>query len=290
VHTRFIWLKLPVWLQLPIYKNKMLERINDFCLWLMDPLLGWLLDLPSDLALLVLALLTALTLTLVRPLTTNQALLRSAGEDDRTLKGLLREARRRGDKEAVRRHKTTRAMIAMLKFKAEGWPLLLSLAPVALLATWAISRLEFHPPRAGEQIELVLYAPITAIDDVVHLVPVDGVKTSGGWVKQVTVVDEEPPYGEAKWTLAAEARPEPYLLTIRLKDRSLEHPLLVGQRIYAPALKDHGNRLITELKMRPVKLFNILPGWGYFLPAWLVGYLLISIPLVFLIRRLTRIC
>ena len=47
----------------------------------------------------------------------------------------------------------------------------------------------------------------------------------------------------------------------------------------------------TEVKLRPVKLFGVVPGLPALLfPAWLVAYLLIVIPSVPLIKKVLRIC
>jgi hypothetical protein len=46
----------------------------------------------------------------------------------------------------------------------------------------------------------------------------------------------------------------------------------------------------TMLPMRQVRLFEIVPGlpqWG--LPAWLVGYLLLTLPFTLLLRRVLKI-
>lgn len=54
----------------------MLERLNNWIVSVMDVLLGWLLRLPSDLQLIVVALGSAIILTAVRVWTSNQELLR----------------------------------------------------------------------------------------------------------------------------------------------------------------------------------------------------------------------
>src|SRR5438552_8554430 len=105
----------------------MLDTWNNLSLAVGDFLLGWLLRLPRDLTLAVVAVFTALLLIGVRWLTTRQDLLRRAAEDTKRLKQLLRQARRERDEAALQRYRTTRAQIGWLKLKAEGWPLLASL-------------------------------------------------------------------------------------------------------------------------------------------------------------------
>ena len=117
----------------------------------LDVPLGWLLALPRDLAIALVAVGTSLVLTLVRKWTTNQDRLRRAGADVRRLRALLREAKWEKDRGAVRRLRTTLAMVRTIRFRAEGLPLLVSIVPIALLAFWAVQRLDYlrDPEFAG---------------------------------------------------------------------------------------------------------------------------------------------
>jgi len=270
----------------------MLHTWNNLSLTVGDVLLGWLLRLPRDLTLVMVAMLTALLMIAVRRVTTNQDWLRRAAEDGRRLRQLAREARRAGDKPALQRYKTTRASIAMLKLKAEGLPLLVSLLPIGLLATWALFRLEYLPVKPGEEVELRVYTPVTDAGEVVHVVPVEGVVAEGGWVRQVKAVTEDgPAYGLATWELRAQAQTEAYTLTLRLKDHTFERELLVGRRTYALPIVDYGGDYVSEWKRPPyhwlggvldIQALGLrgvpgIPALG--LPGWLIGYVILVIPL-----------
>jgi uncharacterized membrane protein (DUF106 family) len=282
----------------------MLDTWNDLSLTVGDFVLGWLLRLPRDLTLAFVALFTALLMIGVRRFTTDQDLLRRAAEDNRRLKQLAREARRESDKKSLQRYKTTRSLIALIKLKAEGLPLLVSLLPIGLLATWALYRLEFLPVRAGETVELAVYTPVADAGEVIHVVPVDGVVADGGWVRQVEVVSEadEKPYGLATWRFRAEGKPEPYTLTFRVKDRSFNRELRVGQRIYAPPVVEHGDDYLSEWKYAnewhraPYQWLAWIPGIpgvrtldSFGLPAWLIGYIILVIPLTLVFKRLLNV-
>jgi uncharacterized membrane protein (DUF106 family) len=268
----------------------MLEAWNNACLYLGDLLLGWSLGLPTDLTLFVVAVLSAAVLTLVRLGTTNQDRLRRVAADRKQLKQLMREAKSRRDREAVARHRRTTSMVTLIALKAEGLPLLVAILPIAVLATWAALRLDFHPPQAGKALELALYTPVSAEAELAHVVPLDGVE-SDGWVKRIdAVTDEGPPHGMAVWELAPAASPEPYELVLRFRGRNLTHPVLVGQSTYTPPILDHGGEVLTETRLRQVKLFDVVPGIpAIFFPPWLVAYLLITIPFVFVLKPLLRI-
>jgi hypothetical protein len=233
---------------------------------ILDFIFGWLLRLPSDLTILALALLTGGVLTLVRKWTSNQELLARAAADNKRLAILIKEAKRAGNKEALARFRLTKAQVGMLKFKQEGKPLLVSLVPIALLATWALARLEFLPPQPGETISAVATAPVSAAGEVVYLVPAEMVKATDGWVKQFAVTGNE---ATARW---------------QLQFASAEK---AGQLIVRRAT---GGAAQLKLELRERRLFGIVPGLPRIgLPAWLVGYLLIVIPLVPFIKKILRI-
>ncbi len=261
------------------------------CNGIFDVPLGWLLGLSWTATLVTVAVGTGLILAVVRKLATDQDLLRRADEDRKTLKQRIREARKRRDKDAVRRMRTTRSMIALRTFSQEGKPLLLAILPIAILATWCFNRLGYHPPKAGEDIEVVFYAPVSAVGEVMHLVPREGL-AADRWVQPVTQAEVQgTPTGLATWILRAEGRPEPYRLTFRLRDRTFDKgELLVGQSTYSPPLTtDEAGEIGAELKMRQAKFLGLIPGLGAFLPPWLVAYLILVIPLAVAIKRVLRI-
>jgi hypothetical protein len=266
----------------------MLEIWNNLSLAVGDFLLGWLLYLPRDLTLVIVVIFTALLLIAIRQLTAPQDLLRRAAQDSRRLKQLLKEARRQDkvDKGAIQRYQSTRSQIGLVKLKAEGWPLVASLLPIAIVATWALFRLEYLPVRPGQRVELALYTPVTAAGDVAHAVPEDGIKVEGGWVRQVrAVTNDGPPHGLAVWDFEA-GPPRVYKLVVRLNDKSFERDLIVGQRFYALPVVDHGNDFVSEWKREPYRWLGFVPGIvAVGLPAWLIGYVVMVVPITVLLKR-----
>jgi type II secretory pathway pseudopilin PulG len=277
----------------------MLELWNRVSLGAFDVLLGWSLRLPADVTLVLVAVLSAALLTGVRVFTANQDLLRRAAADKRRLRQLAREAKARGDRDAVKRHRSVAGTVAVKQFSAEGPPLLASVVPIAMLATWCFHRLAYHPPRAGEAVEVVAYTPVSAVSTVgvMQVVPQDGV-AADRWVQPIAEADYHgQKTGRAAWRITAPAGPttrKPLRLTFRYKDQSVDRELRIGQSTYAEPFMSHGEELQTELKMRPVKLLGVVPGLNWpggpeILPPWVVGYLLIVVPFVFVLKRAARI-
>ncbi len=299
----------------------MLDAINRIVLAIADPVMGWLLHLPRDAALLIVAIATALVLTLVRIKTTDQGLLRRCKQDKKRQKELLREAKKTGDKDAQKRHRTTISQIGLKAIRQEGWPLLASVLPVALIAVWTFGRIAYHTPDPEDGITLSMYFPAEAITDLVHMLPPEGgVTVSNGLIRRVeddyaqdglTVVA-----GRADWTLSAQKRDAPYMLRFRCKGKIIEHELCADGLRYTGPITRYGpeNEEVFEYRLQEHKYhpFGVIgdwdiraPGWTllgwrifgpyagqrmFIVNAWLIGYLLIVIPFAFISRPLLRIC
>jgi hypothetical protein len=178
--------------------------------------------------------------------------------------------------------------------------------PIAVLGTWCFQRLAFVPPRAGEAVLLRAYFPVSAVGELAHVVPQEGLREvsredspgSGRWIQEITSDTPGPDgiaaNGIATWKIQAEARPQPYTLAIRCKTTTVEKALLVGQPFYSPDVESYGGDqavISAQIEMKPVKLLGLVPGIDCLLmPPWLVAYFLIAIPAVSLIKRLTGIC
>jgi uncharacterized membrane protein (DUF106 family) len=279
----------------------MLDAITAACLAITDPLLGWMLYLPRDVTLLIVAIGTALILTVVRVFTTNQDMLRRCKEDKARIKELIREAKKNGDKEALARYHATLQGITMKTLKAEGKPLLASLIPIVLIATWAFSRIAYLPVEEGEAVKLRVYTPLSAIGQWAHVAPQAGLKAENGWIQEVQedqpVASTEPAQalsGVAEWVLRGQKRPEAYEIQIRLKGRTITTELIVdGARYAALPQRQYGEDPATEVvevALAEYKPFGIVPGWtAAMLQPWIIGYLMIVIPLALVSKPMLRI-
>jgi len=268
----------------------MLDALNSLSLSIMDPLLGWMLHLPRDVVLIIVAVGTALILTVVRLVTTNQGLLRRCQKDKGRLKELIREAKRSGDKEAVGRYRVTMREIGTVSFRAEGKPLLASVVPIALLAIWCFSRIGGMPLRPEEPVTVKAYFPISAIGRLVHMLPQDGLQAQNGWIQRIDQdidpATETVPNGVAEWLIRCAARDEPYTLTIRYAGETYARDLLVdGLRYAQPCVFLDDKVTAIEVLTAEYKPFGIVPGIAAVgFPPWLVGYLLIVLPFSFALK------
>ena len=310
----------------------MLEAINDFFLSLADPLLGGLLHVPRDVALIVVAVGTALILTLVRLVTTDQELLGRCDHDKKRLKERIKAIKRQDEHKTAHEQiervrddltrqghdvdpedadklekvltraltradlqglRSTKNAVGLKTLRQELLPLLVSLPLIILIATWAFARLGYHAPPAAEPVEITMYLPRSAAGSLIHMVPQEGLSASEGWVREVKVeTDMGQTYGVARWEVSGAASEDPYPLQVKHRSESYEHGLLLGQEKYAAPLKffDDRGEYVLEADLKPYKPFGVIPSIP-FLPfaPWLVGYLVIVIPFVPLLKRVTGI-
>jgi len=274
----------------------MIESLTQLILRIMDALIGWLLAMPMDVALVVVALGTSAVLTFIRPWTTNQDLLHRIRDDRKVLKRRLKSAKRAKDKDETARVRAVQARLAMLAMKQEGKPLLVALVPVAMLAVWALARLGYHAPMPGAPVTLRVEYPVASVGDVVHVVPQDGLTAESGWIQRIVecppAKKEGTPTGVATWTIKAARRETPYRVEIRHAGETAVVELLVDGRRYAPAVQSPGgDTLAAQQMLAPYHPFGFIPGipWIAFDP-WLVGYLVLTVPFVFGLRALFKIC
>jgi len=257
----------------------------------LDYLLGWLLYLPRDAAIVAVALATSLLLTLVRKWCTDQDLLARCAADLRQLQLRIRGAKAARDRSSVRRHKETVNLIKLRQLAAEGRVLIWSLVPLVLLATWALERLDYLPPQIGKELTLRAYFPLSSENRRTHLVPPEGFQLRSPAV-QLAEKDADGQNCLASWILVAERPIPPTGLIVRHQERSVEHVVHVDGRRYAPPLCSHSEPLIpvTEISLPQARFLGIVPGVPALgLPPFVVAYLLLALGLVYPLRRVLRV-
>lgn len=273
----------------------MLDAINSFLMSLADPLLGWLLHLPRDLALVIIAVGTALLLTVIRKWSTNQDMLKRCTDDKAVLKKRVAAAKKQNDKETVTRCGLTVGQIGMKTMMAEGKPLLWSLIPIGLIAAWAFGRMGYLPAQSNETVNLKMYFPEVS-EELVHLVPQDGVSAANGWIHHVAEDKasdgSSTGAGVAEWRVRFQTRPQPYILKFRCKGRTLEKEFLADGLRYSTPVSSYGENSgeLFQIELPIYKPLGIVPGLSaVMLEPWMIAYLAIAISLSFALKPLLRI-
>ena len=273
-----------------------MEMLNSLCAWsvrVIDYPLGWLLWLPRDVTLLLFAALTALLMTLARRAVTNQDLLRRCAEDLQRLKQLLRQTRRLQDKPTRLRLRSIVGLIKGMQLAADMRVLVVVLVPVAMLAIWASERLDYLPPQIDRDLVVRAHFPLSSIEGLTHLVPAAGYELKGTAIQVIRADTASGSSGGlAEWTLHPTSAAEDLAIVIRHRHESATHRVSIGRATYRPPVQTHANErlALTEVvldRYRPLGLNLKTEMIG--LPPWMVGYLVLALLLVPILKRLLRV-
>ena len=270
-----------------------MDIFNSWIMLVADPLMGWLLNIQRDIVLFIIAIGTALILTLVRRWATNQDFLKRCKNDKQTLKKLIKEAKKNKDKARLMQLRATMGQIGSKSFLAEGKPLLFSLIPIAIIAVWSMSRIGFMPPDGTKPIKFQVYKPVGSINKLIYIVPQPGMTAENGWIQKITEdsdKDGKINSGIAEWTLDCKKRQEPYKLSVHCQDQVFTVDLAVNGKTYSPPVLQYGNNPleISQVVMPEYKPFGLVPGF-LGLPPWIIGYLIIVVPLALVLKPVLKV-
>lgn len=271
--------------------NAVLTYLGDGLIRGVDFLLGWILTLPRDFGLLVFALGTALLMTIVRRMVTNQDLLRRCSSDLRQLKTLRCETRHSADKPTLARLQATVGQIKQMQLAQDLRLLAFVLIPVGILAVWASARLDYIPPRQGEALIVRAYFPPSSVDQITHLVPDSGFDLKSTAIQIIKSTSQSPPMGVAEWTIVPHDM-DAIGITIRHHGESAIHHLDIGGRTYQAPIQQHdGLRLVrTEINIEQYLPLGSHCGSKWLgLPPWMIGYLVLTLILVPVLKRLCSV-
>jgi uncharacterized membrane protein (DUF106 family) len=266
-----------------------MQSLFETLIHLLDYPLGWLLYLPRDLALVLLALATAGLLALGRARFTNQDLLRRCRQDLLRLKVLRTDAKRQGDRVALQRMQTTKSMIQLILLRADVKLMAILFIPLALLALWSAERLDFFPIYTGQDVTVRASFPPSSVDKLAVLIPCGRemtLKTSP--IQVIEAAGEGDPQGVATWVVQFSAKTRQLDLEIRHQDETAIHPVAVNTAFYLPPVQRHPESRITatEVQMVRYRSLGIIPGIESLgLAPWMIGYLLLSLLLIPVTRR-----
>jgi len=271
-----------------------LDRASSLAVAVGDLLLGWSLRLPRDVTLLIVVALTIALMLVVRRLWTNQERLRRCRADLIRLRELRREARRQRDAAHVARLDRTTAQVRWLQLKADLRVLAAVIVPFAGLAVWAAARLEYHGVPLGEPITLTAFTPLSSVDRLAHVVPVEGITADSSWITRVEVDPGDGTRGRASWRLRFknDGRPQSLPVWIRHGGESVAHTVRLDATRYDPPAQSHAaERLaLTSLELPEYRFLGIVPGWpAVGLAPWLVAYLLLSLALMPVVKRVAGV-
>jgi hypothetical protein len=285
-----------------------------------DVAFGWLLALPRDVALVGLALATVLASVVARRCCADQDRLRRSVADLRVLKTLKRAARQAGaPRSELLRFDHTTAQVRLWQMRVDLRVLGVVIVPLAWIATWAATRLDYEPIELGKDYTLTARLPISSAGRVAHLVPEPWFTPETSLIARAAPDPDHPGWARADWRLRfvdrdesrAESRGMPLALTMRHAGETATHPVFLDGRRPSPAVafaaetddsraaspasesspsESVARRLVeSRLSVAEYRFLGWVPGWpAARLAPWVVAYLMLSLLLLPIAKRLTR--
>lgn len=243
-----------------------------------DALLGWMLLLPRDLAVILLATATVVLITIVRWRMIDRDFMRLIRDDRRDLRRLIRMARVAGDAADLARYKRIRTKVAQLQLRQELPVMLLVALPLAGLLTWAAHRLHFERPPEQGPLHLVVWLPASSIGDLVHLVPQEGIIAEDGWIRQASKATRDSvTRGRADWRLFGSGLEDRVSVTLRYGDETIQREVSDEQLARGDLWRHHAADVETEVLLNEYLPFSTPSFARLGLPPWSVLYSLVVI-------------
>jgi uncharacterized membrane protein (DUF106 family) len=242
-----------------------------------NPVFGWMLNMPSILAILLLATILALISTLLQKYLTDQAKMKRLREDTKKLQKQMKEAK--NNPEAVMKIQSKMMPIQMDLMKESFKPLLVTLIPFLLVFFWLSNHFAYYPVTPNEPF-------------VVSATFEEGISGTAMLTSPTLRVEEpaqqiaagEDDEGLAKWIVTGPAGEHDLILSLGPINVSRK-VLVTDEREYiTPEMPRKGT--ITSFNVENERLIPI-PGLNIFgwHPGWIFYYILFSIPLSLLLKK-----
>lgn len=255
-----------------------------------DRLFGWTLSLPRDLTIVVVGVILGMILLGIRWVTTDRALLQQLTADEQRLRELSRQARAAHDDNRLHRIRQLHGALIRRRLSADSLALSISTLVLLVCIPWGDRRLAFLPLDGREPVKVVARFPPAMIGELVHMVPMEDVKSDSGWVRAVTAsIDDGGMRGQADWTFSS-ARPEVVKsIVIRLRNQTVSHRLQIATAKYEQPVQRHEGEIETEVFLLPYRPLGVIPSsiWPG-LPGWTIFLSLVAAAVVWAGNRMLR--
>jgi uncharacterized membrane protein (DUF106 family) len=242
-----------------------------------DPLFGWMLNLPSLLAIFLLALFLGLVSTLLQKYLTDQAKMKRLRDDTKKLQKQYQALAKTDPEKALKLQQ--KMMPLQLDLMKESFkPLLVTMIPFLMIFFWLSMHFAYYPVTPG-------------VPFVVQAQFVDGLAGEATLVAPNLTVSEPTAAiagGVASWTVQGpQGR---HSLAINYSGALVTRDVLITtEREYIqPELPMRGaieSFDVQNEKLLPIPGFNLF-GWY---PGWIFYYIILSIPISLGLRKLLNV-
>tara|TARA_Y100000034_G_C6748405_1_gene332500 strand:- start:33 stop:797 length:765 start_codon:yes stop_codon:yes gene_type:complete len=248
--------------------NWVSKIFNPFLNPVLKPILS---SIPENWAIVLMSLIITLVTTLVYKKFTNQEILKSLKQEIKDIQQEMKEFSHDIQRTKELQKKSWEKMIQQMKQSMK--PMLVTWIPILIIFAWIWTNLAYYPILPGEEFTTTINFEKDTIGTV-ELFPPENVQLLSQAKKEISD-------NKASWNLKG-AKGE-YKLSYKFKDKIYAKDLVItDKKLYIqPKMNIFENNIKTiEVENRPVKIFGM---------NWFWGYLIISIIINSLLRKLLKI-
>jgi len=245
---------------------------------LLNPIFGWVLPFPSWISIFIISFILTLVTTLIYKYTTNQSEMKRLKEDTKMYQKKLKELKG-NPKKAMEMQKQAMA-VNMEYMKHSFKPMLYTMLPLLIIFGWLSAHYAYEPLH-----------PSTPFNVSVYTQGLEGKEISLEALPELMISEAKKTVQneQATWTLQGPAGD--YKLIAAQEGNTADRKLLIsGERKYENPLGVIKNGPIQKFiihnnELQPFGSFSLF-GWH---PGWIGAYIIFSIALSTLIRKLMRV-
>jgi len=254
--------------------------IIDIVDMVLNPVFGWLLDIPALIAILFLSVVLGLVNTLLQKYMTNQAKMKRLKDDTKKYQKQLKVYQKEGKTDKMMELQKKLMPIQMQLMKESFRPLIVTMIPFLIIFFWLANHFAFLPVLPGEPFAVTAVFASGVAGEATLSVP-EGF-TIDEAVKQVT--DER-----IVWTISG---PEGvHSITMGYAGAEFTRDVLITtERSYIqPKMSLKG--VVKEFNIGNKKLQPLGDGFNLFgwFPGWIFYYIILSIPISLLFKKILQV-
>ena len=243
----------------------------------LNPIFGWLLNIPPILAILFLSLLLGLLSILLQKYMTDQAKMKRLKEDTKKYQKQIKEAQKKKDQKKMMKIQQKMMPLQMSLMKESFKPLLVTMIPFLIIFFWLSNHFAFYP--------IVPDEPFTVTAEFEEGL---GGEATLSVPEQLSLTEptKQVEDGVATWTLVGP--PGRYTLELAYAGATVSREVLITEeREYVQPEKPLSGSVesfnVNNKKLLPAGNGFALFGWK---PGWIFWYILFSIPISLGLKKL----
>lgn len=240
---------------------------------LLDPVLGWTLNLPLWVALAILSFAVSLVITVVYRFATDQKEMKRLKEKTKSFQKKMREHRDNPKKLAKIQKEAMQTNMSYMGKSIK--PTLYTILPLLLVFAWMNAAFSFAPLVPGEEFS------VTVLMQAPDRVMVDTALTVAG------VVEKETIESQVSWQLSGSAG-EHNVSFISSDGDIASRLVVIGQVPSEPVISHPAPFVESEVSYPKATPFGDFSLFGY-QPGWLFTYILFSIVFSISLRKLMKV-